>query len=83
MAEDLLGVSLGLLTWVVLSFAGIDGIKAASNLGGFPIMFFIIIMVVALVKISLHPKKYDVYKEDYDEKGRPYESELLPIEEEE
>lgn len=76
------GVSLGLLTWVVISFAGIDGIKAASNLGGFPMLFIIILMMIALWKVSINPQKYDVYKEDYDSMGRPIESERLPIEEE-
>lgn len=75
------GVSLGLLTWVVISFAGIDGIKAASNLGGFPMLFIIIIMMAGLWKISLNPQKYDIYKEDYDSNGRPIESERLPVEE--
>lgn len=76
------GVSLGLLTWVVLSFAGIDGIKAASNLGGFPMLFVIIVMMTGLLKISRNPQKYDVFKEDYDSSGRPFESERLPVEKE-
>jgi glycine betaine transporter len=75
------GVTLGVLTWVVISFAGIDGIKAASNLGGFPILFIILMMVAGLIKISLYPKQYDVFKEDYDEAGRPIPSPRLPIEE--
>lgn len=74
------GISLGLLTWVVISFAGIDGIKAASNLGGFPMMFIIIIMMIGLWKISMNPQKYDAYKEDYDSSGHPIESERLPLE---
>lgn len=77
------GITLGLLTWVVISFAGVDGIKAASNLGGFPIMFVIVIFVIGLLKVSKNPRKYDIFKEDYDEKGHPIESERLPIESEE
>lgn len=74
------GITLGLLTWIVISFAGIDGIKAASDLGGFPAMIIMIVIVVALIKISLNPKKYDLFKEDYDENGRPLESVRLPVE---
>ncbi len=77
------GVTLGLLTWVVISFAGVDGIKAASDLGGFPAMFIMGVMVAGLLKISANPAKYDVYKEDYDENGKPVESVRLPVEEEE
>lgn len=77
------GVSIALMTWILISFAGIDGIKAASNLGGFPNMFLVILMMAGLLKICRNPKKYDVHKEDYDSVGRPIESPRLPIEEEE
>ena len=70
------------MTWILISFAGIDGIKAASNLGGFPNMFLIILMVVGLIKIALHPQKYDVHQEDYDANGKPIASSRLQIEEE-
>ncbi len=74
------GVTLGVLTWIVISFAGVDGIKAASDLGGFPSMFIIAILAVGLIKVSRNPVKYDVYKEDYDSSGQPIESTRLPIE---
>lgn len=77
------GISIGLLTWIVISFAGIDGIKAASNLGGFPMLFVIILMLAGLWKISVNPQKYDVHKGDYDEQGRPLESKRLPADTEE
>lgn len=76
------GVSMALVTWLLVSFAGIDGIKAASNLGGFPNMFLMIIMIAGLLKISRNPQKYDVYKEDYDSDGRPIESPRLEVEKE-
>jgi choline-glycine betaine transporter len=76
------GVSIALMTWLLISFAGIDGIKAASNLGGFPNMFLVLIMIVGLLKISRNPQKYDVHKEDYDSSGRPIESERLSVEQE-
>lgn len=77
------GVTLGAVTYILIAFAGIDGIKAASNLGGFPNMFFVLIMIFGLLKISVNPKKYDVHKEDYDSNGRPIESPRLPVEEKE
>lgn len=75
------GVSIALMTWVLISFAGIDGIKAASNLGGFPNMFLVIIMIIGLLKICQKPAKYDMFKEDYDQHGKPIDSKRLPIEE--
>ena len=77
------GATMAVVTWLLVSFAGIDGIKAASNLGGFPNMFLMVFMIIGLIKISINPKKYDIHKEDYDEHGRPIETERLPIEEEE
>lgn len=74
------GGTIAAVTWILISFGGIDGIKAASNLGGFPNMFFIIIMAVGLLKICRSPKKYDIFKEDYDELGKPIVSKRLPIE---
>lgn len=75
------GITIAAVTWILISFAGIDGIKAASNLGGFPNMFFMIIMIVGLLKICKNPKKYDTFKEDYDDQGNPIRSERLPVEE--
>lgn len=74
------GVSIALMTWILISFAGVDGIKAASNLGGFPNMFLVILMIIGLLKICRNPQKYDVYKEDYDSQGKPIPSERLPLE---
>lgn len=76
------GLTMAVVTWILISFAGIDGIKAASNLGGFPNMFLMIIMIIGLLKISRNPQKYDIYKEDYDSSGRPIESPRLEVEKE-
>jgi choline-glycine betaine transporter len=65
------GVTFAFVTWIVISFAGIGGIKAASNLGGFFNMFLMILILIGLVKISKNPSKYDAHKEDYDAKGVP------------
>ena len=76
------GITVGVVTWILISFAGIDGIKAASNLGGFPNMFIMILMIIGLLKIAKNPQKYDAHKEDYDSNGRPIESPRLPVKEE-
>ncbi len=65
------GLTIGAVTWILLSVAGIDGIKAASNLGGFPNMFLVLLFIFSVLKISRNPKKYDFHKEDYDADGKP------------
>lgn len=73
------GVTIGSLAIIMLMSAGINGIKMASNLGGFPNVFMLVLICIGAIKIMKNPKKYDVHKEDYDEAGRPIESKrLLP-----
>ena len=74
------GVSIAFMTWLLICFAGVDGIKEASNLGGFPNMFLILLMMIGLLKVSQNPAKYDVHKEDYDEHGHPIPSPQPPVE---
>ncbi len=42
------GISIGVIAWVMVSFASIDGIKMMSNLGGLPAMFIIICVNASL-----------------------------------
>ncbi|TQV71150.1 BCCT family transporter [Exilibacterium tricleocarpae] len=45
------GVAIGIVAWVMVSFANIDGIRMMSNLGGLPAMFIILIINFALIKL--------------------------------
>ncbi len=76
------GVAMAAVTWILLTSQGIDGIKAVSNLGGFPNMFLVFLSCIGLLKIARNPKKYDTFKEDYDEFGNPIESVRLVSEQE-
>ena len=51
------GISIGVIAWIMVSFASIDGIKMMSNLGGLPAMIIIIGTNMALFKLV-----YSVYK---------------------
>lgn len=42
------GISVGVISWVMVSFASIDGVKMMSNLGGLPAMLIIILTNVSL-----------------------------------
>ena len=44
---------IGLISWVLVSFAGLDGIRLISTLGGFPAMFVFIFAGVGLLRLVL------------------------------
>ncbi|MBQ1490308.1 MAG: BCCT family transporter [Eubacterium sp.] len=72
------GVTIGAMCIIfVNAFQTTDALKYLSNLGGFPIVFFLVIITISFVKVMMNPMKYDTFKEDYDEYGRPYPSERL------
>ncbi len=71
------GLTIGAMCLVMLIAAGIDGVKMASNLGGFPNVFLLAFLCVGFAKVVRNPMKYDTYKEDYDERGRPIPSARL------
>ncbi|UQZ89795.1 BCCT transporter [Deltaproteobacteria bacterium Smac51] len=68
------GLTIGAMCLIMLIAAGIDGVKMASNLGGFPNVFLLTILCFGFVRVLRDPKKYDTFKEDYDENGRPIPS---------
>ena len=72
------GVLIGLVAWIMLASAGIDGVKILSNLGGLPALILELIMVVALIKVANNPSKYDTRKQDYDADGVPLKSVTRP-----
>ncbi|MGC4154932.1 MAG: BCCT family transporter [Propionicimonas sp.] len=72
------GVLIGLVAWIMLASAGIDGVKILSNLGGLPALILQLIMVVALIKVANNPSKYDTRKQDYDPDGVPLKSVTRP-----
>ncbi|MEM1328503.1 MAG: BCCT family transporter [Bacteroidota bacterium] len=50
------GVTIGAIAWIMVSFAGIDGVKMTSNLGGFPALFLVIAVAIGLVKLIVKGK---------------------------
>ncbi|MEM7574004.1 MAG: BCCT family transporter [Bacteroidota bacterium] len=47
------GLVIGLVSWVMITFAGIDGIKLISTIGGFPAMLLIILVGLGLLRLLL------------------------------
>ena len=78
------GVTIGVLCVIFINaFRSTDALKYLSNLGGFLIVFLLIIIAISFVKVVSNPAKYDVHKEDYDEQGRPIPSQRLKSEQDE
>lgn len=74
------GVTIGVLCLTSLCGNGIDGIKELCNVGGFPASVFFVLFIIGWIKIMRNPAKYDSFKEDYDENGKPIPSKRLPYE---
>ena len=55
------GATVGAVTWIVISFGGIDGIKMASNLGGFPNLFLFIGLGSGVAYVSRQPERFYNY----------------------
>ncbi|HWR39499.1 MAG TPA: BCCT family transporter [Patescibacteria group bacterium] len=68
------GVIIGTVTYVMISAAGVDGVKMLSNLGGGPALILELLICWALVKVALNPSQYDTFKADYLPDGTPIKS---------
>lgn len=78
------GVTIGVMCVIFINaFQSTDALKYLSNLGGFPVLFLLIIFTVSFWKVMRNPQKYDVHKEDYDEHGKPIPSKTLTSEQDE
>ena len=52
------GVLIGFLSWIMITFSGIDGVRILSVIGGLPALFFLLLVSVCLLMILISPKKY-------------------------
>ena len=78
------GVTIGVMCVIfITAFKSTDALKYLSNLGGFPVVFLLILIAVSFVKVMVNPAKYDTFSEDYDEYGQPLPSQRLMSEQEE
>lgn len=54
------GIMFAVLSYVMLTISGIDGIKLVSNLGGLPNIFILLGGVFCVLVISSNVKKYNL-----------------------
>jgi len=50
------GLAIGIVSWVMVSFAGLNGIRMLSNLGGFPALLLVLAVSIGLAWIFLSGK---------------------------
>jgi choline-glycine betaine transporter len=65
------GVLIGMVAWVMITFAHLDGIRMLSNLGGLPALFLCIGSTVCVILVAINPMRYDTFKSGYDHAGKP------------
>ncbi|MEM8526952.1 MAG: BCCT family transporter [Bacteroidota bacterium] len=52
------GIIIGVIAWVMVTFAGIDGIRMSSNLGGFPALFLVIVVAIGMVRLIFRKEDF-------------------------
>lgn len=50
------GVVIGVLSWVMIAYSGIEGIKMLSVLGGFPALFLVICIALGAIRLLIQRK---------------------------
>ncbi len=45
------GCLIGVISWIMIAFAGIDGIKMISNLGGLPALFLVLLISLGMIRL--------------------------------
>lgn len=58
------GSIIGLTAWIMVSKAGIEGIKMTSNLGGFPSLFLYIIVIISTSRMLIKGKNSSFLNEN-------------------
>lgn len=51
------GLMIGAVSYIMITFAGVDGIRMTSNLGGFPALFLVICVAIGLVRVLIKRKE--------------------------
>lgn len=59
MTKILWGIAVSMISWSMISFASLDGVKMLNNLGGVPALFLELVVFGSLLKIAFNPEKYD------------------------
>jgi choline-glycine betaine transporter len=65
------GAIIGTVSWIMIAFARIDGIRMLSSLAGPPSLLICLAVVIAALRVMSNPCKFDLLKDGYDTQGNP------------
>ena len=68
------GVIIGIISWVMITYAGVEGFKMISNLAGFPIMFLLIAVMFSTAKGIWYPNSKPLSFKFKKNKNKPAET---------
>jgi len=72
------GALVGVLAYIMITYARIDGIRMLSNLAGVPTLLLCGTVVVSALVVMLNPAKFDHFKNNYDKHGNPMPDRQTP-----
>jgi choline-glycine betaine transporter len=52
------GLAVGIVAWVMIAFASVEGIKTISVIGGFPVSILFIFVLISLMRIVIQHKQF-------------------------
>ncbi len=52
------GLLIGFLSWIMVVYSGIDGVRILSVIGGLPALFFLFLVSLSLAMTIISPKRY-------------------------
>lgn len=58
------GLIIGVTAWIMITLAGLDGVRMTSNLGGFPALLIILLIIAGTIRILIKGKKSDLFKNE-------------------
>ena len=64
LVKILWGIIIGLTAWIMITLAGLDGVRMTSNLGGFPALLIILLILAGTVRILIKGRKSELFKDD-------------------
>jgi len=58
------GLVMGMISWVMVTFAKLDGIRMLSNLGGLPGLFLCLAISICAIRVMMDPERFNLVGAD-------------------
>jgi glycine betaine transporter len=70
------GLVMGLLSWIMMVYGRIDGIRMLSSMGGWLAMFLCLVIAICAIRVTANPARFDTFHSDFSMK--PSHDEVKP-----